>query len=287
MTAFHGVLEFYSTKNPLAKFLWFIILCLGFLLAANQSTELILNYVLEEKWITSITAEPPPHGRMKWPNILICKITQTELRLNDLRSRNLLEDPYEIAFLDGDEYGVEFFNRFQASDTLNGEELREKLEELKRKLNCTQMYPLCLQVRDTVSLWWWPSIFSFSTHLYFWTSPSQSKRVAIRLALSDWLPLFRLPCLCFMAARFQDGLTCEDTVIDCGGGAGRVIADVSCDCFTYSSESSKPECFKINASAILRDKPPPSPNTVGECISLNTAMCLARLPVFSFLNLCI
>lgn len=63
---------------------------------------------------------------------------------------------------------------------------------------------------------------------------------------------------------FQDRLSCDDIVLDCGGGAGRVDVFVYCDCSKYASESEQPECFKVNATALLSDKPPPNGNMVGK-----------------------
>lgn len=145
-TDVHGVSEFHDAKAVVAKGFWLAVVILGCSLAVNQSIELLLNYVMEDSWVTTMSTESAPGGQMRWPDIEICKITPTDLWMPGLERRGLT-DPYDVAFVDYEtRAGVLFYDQFQAEVPLTEAGINSTEQEYKERLNCTEPYPYCLQV---------------------------------------------------------------------------------------------------------------------------------------------
>src|SRR4051794_23423763 len=74
MTGWHGIQDFYVTKNLFWKVAWLLLVLGGCFLAINQSVSMIMDFESADQWVTSVTYELPKDGRIDWPNITICAL---------------------------------------------------------------------------------------------------------------------------------------------------------------------------------------------------------------------
>lgn len=130
MTCYHGVNDCYSAKNKIVKSIWFVVVVTGCILAVNQSVDFILDYLLEEQWITNVYRVNPPGDRMIWPELTICYANAFDAR--DWKQGPKM-DPYEAAFISHQEPGVDFYDRYLAER--RQPDLERKMDEVRVKVH--------------------------------------------------------------------------------------------------------------------------------------------------------
>lgn len=88
MTGWHGVLDFYIAKHMVWKVAWLMIVAVGCFFAITQAANMIVDFVSDDEWVTSISYDLPRNGHLQWPNITVCGLINYDL--NDPDSE---EDP--------------------------------------------------------------------------------------------------------------------------------------------------------------------------------------------------
>lgn len=110
ITVFHGIKDLYESKKIILKCVWFVIVTTGFFFAGNQITEVVLRFLLDEKWETKVSTEVPDRLFLPWPNMTICN---PNLLFTSKLSDMGLQDPREIAFLSSPGLdGLKFYDQF-------------------------------------------------------------------------------------------------------------------------------------------------------------------------------
>lgn len=139
MTGWHGVLDFYLSKNLFLKLTWLVIIVFGVFLATNQCASLIIDFTAEDQWVTRVSYEKPDNGTLDWPNIKVTNLN-SDLYLQQFRDSDGIHDPYLLSFMaGGNEAALLFHDQYQAPEprVFNQTDLENLKREMAQKMKQT------------------------------------------------------------------------------------------------------------------------------------------------------